>query len=115
MAVTTLSIARGFDFDKVEKRIHLSIFLTNIWDKLSPDDKHELVEIIWDGFNDFVAPIKQTLFDEGLADGQIKARVDALTPDDGSKWDVDEVILRDTAEKILGTLTKTYRIKSVNA
>src|SRR5215218_10392797 len=99
MAITSIDIIRGFDFDKVESRISLSMFLEGMWDKLSADDKYEIVEILWDGFNAFIAPHRDYLAGLGLPSDEIKVRIDAVAPGidkiaatKAIKWDVPEPV-----------------------
>jgi hypothetical protein len=109
--MTTLDIIQGFDFKKVESRIDLSVFLTNVWDNLSADDKFEIVQIMWDAYNEFIQPVMKATSDTE----ERRARAEAMTPLNGTKWHVHEPLLRDTAEKVMSILLDSYNIEGVNA
>src|SRR5687767_7951587 len=121
MAITSIDIIRGFDFDEVESRISLSMFLEGLWNKLSADDKYEIVEILWDGFNAFIAPHRDYLARLDLPSDEIKVRIDAVAPEideisatQGIKWNVPESVPRTTADSVVNVLVRSYRIKGVN-
>src|SRR5829696_471173 len=114
MAITSIDIIRGFDFDKVESRISLSMFLEGMWDKRSADDKYEIVEILWDGFNAFIAPHRDYLAGRGLPSEEIKVRIDTIAPEideisatQGIKWNVPESVLRTTADRVVNVLVRS--------
>jgi hypothetical protein len=120
MAITSIDIIRGFDFDKVESRISLSMFLEGMWDKLSAE--YEIVEILWDGFNEFITPHRDYLAALGLPSDEMKIRIDAVAPEideisatQGIKWNVPESVLRTTADGVMNVLLKSYRMKGINA